>query len=176
MLYIVNNTSAFVCADHSIYKRCISIGNTISDETMDPLSVSMAIVGLLKVAIDISTTITNLVAKSKAAPKEIHNVRSTVDTIKSVLQQLQLLLLGRVKVNQQRTSLILVDQVVITLSACVATFSELDVFIGTLDSDNNLGILDRIRWASKTSTIKEFFEKLEMHKSSLTLMMTILTW
>ena len=143
---------------------------------MDPLSVSMAIVGLLTAAQQISSAISNLTSKSKSVPKEIQNVKSIVDTIRSVLLQLQLLLLGRAKIARQRTSLILVEQVVITLSACVATFSELDVFIGTLASDTNLGLMDRIRWAAKTTTINEHLQKLEMHNSSLALMMTILTW
>ena len=143
---------------------------------MDPLSVTMAIVGLLTASHQISSAIGNLVSKSKSAPKEIQDVKSTVDTIRSVLIQLQMLLLGRAQVDRQRTSLILVEQIVITLSACVATFSELDAFVGTLDSDAMLGLMDRIRWATKTSTIKEHLQKLEMHKSSLTLMLTILTW
>ncbi|KAG0645569.1 Rho-GTPase-activating 5 [Hyphodiscus hymeniophilus] len=143
---------------------------------MDPLSVSMAIVGLLTAAQQISSAIGKLVSKSKSAPKDMQNVKSTVDTIRAVLLQLQMLLLGRAKVESQRTSLILVDQVVITLSACVSTFSELDVFVGTLGSDNELGLMDRIRWATKSKDILEHLQKLEMHKSSLTLMMTILTW
>ncbi|KAH7309930.1 Rho GTPase activation protein [Rhexocercosporidium sp. MPI-PUGE-AT-0058] len=142
---------------------------------MDPLSVTMAIVGLLTASQKISSALGNLVSKGKSAPKEIQNVKSTVDTMRSVLLQLQMLLLGRAKVDRKRTSLILVEQIVITLSACVATFSDLDVFVGTLASDAKLGIMDRIRWATKTATIKEHLQKLEMHKSSLTLMMTILT-
>lgn len=42
-----------------------------------------------------------------------------MDTIRAVLSQLQILLLRRDNVNPPRTSLILVDQVVITLSASV---------------------------------------------------------
>jgi hypothetical protein len=151
------------------------VGNLV-EVAMDPLSVTMAIVGLLTASHQISSAIGNLVSKSKSAPKEIQDVKSTVDTIRSVLIQLQMLLLGRAQVDRQRTSLILVEQIVITLSACVATFAELDVFVGTLDSDAMLGLMDRIRWATKTSTIKEHLQKLEMHKSSLTLMLTILTW
>jgi hypothetical protein len=143
---------------------------------MDPLSVSMAIVGLLTAAQRVSTSISTLVLKSKDAPKEIKDVKLTVDTIKAVLLQLQMMLLGRINVNQQRTSLILVDQIVITLSACVSSFSDLDVFIEALGSDESLGLLDRMWWATKASTIKEHMQKLETHKSSLTLMMTILTW
>ncbi|KAG9239586.1 Rho GTPase activation protein [Amylocarpus encephaloides] len=135
----------------------------------------MAIVGLLTAAQQISSAISNMVSTSKSAPKDMQNLKSTVDTIRSVLLQLQLLLLGRAKVDRQRTSLILVEQVVITLSACVATFSELDVFVESLNSDNKLGLMDRIRWVTKATTIQEHLKKLEMHKSSLTLMMAILT-
>lgn len=161
---------------HPYTSRCLTKQVDLFDASMDPLSVSMAIVGLLTAAQQISSAIGNLVSRGKSAPKEIQNVKSTVDTIRAVLLQLQLLLLGRTKVDRQRTSLILVEQVVITLSACVATFSELDVFVGALDSDHKLGLMDRIRWATKTTTIQEHLQKLEMHKSSLTLMMTILTW
>ena len=79
---------------------------------MDLLSVSMAIVGLLTSAQQISSAISNMVSKSKSAPKDMQNLKSTVDTIRSVLLQLQLLLLCRAKVDRQRTSLILVDQVI----------------------------------------------------------------
>jgi len=142
----------------------------------DPLSVAASIAGLLTVAGKISTVVIDLTSKSKAAPKDIENVRSSVETIRAVLLQLQLLLLGRAKVNRQRTSLILVEQVVITLSACVSTFSELDVFVETLSTDHAMQLLDRIRWATKASTIKELLDRLEAHKASLTLMVTILTW
>ena len=136
----------------------------------------MAIVGLLAATQKVSTSVSTLVSKSKDAPKEIKDIKSTVDTIKAVLLQLQMMLLGRININRQRTSLILVDQIVITLSACVSSFSDLDVFIEALGSDESLGLLDCMRWATKASTIKEHMQKLETHKSSLTLMMTILTW
>lgn len=143
---------------------------------MDPLSVSMAVIGLLAAAKQISSALSTLISNSKNAPKEMQSVKSTVETIRTVLLQLQTILLGRENISRKRTSLILVEQVVITLSACVTTFSELDVFVGALQSDETLGLMDRIRWGTKTTTIKEHLQKLEMHKSSLTLMMTILTW
>ena len=77
--------------------------------------------------------------------------------------------------NRSRTSLILVDQVVLTLSACVATFSELDVFSELLQSDSSMGIMDRVRWARKSDAATEYLEKLRMHKNSLSFMLTIIT-
>ncbi|KAN0094217.1 Rho GTPase activation protein [Hyaloscypha variabilis] len=102
-------------------------------------------------------------------------MKSSVDGIRTVLSQLQLMLMGKSQVERNRTALILLEQTVIALSACVATFSDLDVFVESLGTDSKMGLLDRIRWASKTPTIQEHMQKLEMHKSTLTLMMTILT-
>jgi hypothetical protein len=143
---------------------------------MDPLSVAMSIVGLLSAAQKVSGTLSLLVSKAKNAPKEITEMKLCVDTIRSVLSQLQLMLLGRAKVNSRRTSLILVDQIVVTLSGCVSIFSDLDIFVEVLGSDHGLGLMDRFRWASRASTIQEHLQKLEMHKTTLTLMVTILTW
>jgi hypothetical protein len=142
---------------------------------MDPLSVTMAIIGLLKAADQISSALQPLIKKAANAPKEIKEMKSSVDGIKTVLSQLQLMLIGKSQVDRNRTSLILVEQIVITLSACVTTFSDLDVFVETLGTDAKMGLLDRLRWATKTSTIQEHMQKLEVHKTTLTLM-TILTW
>jgi len=143
---------------------------------MDPLSVTMAIIGLLTAADQISSTLQSLTKKAANAPKEMSEMKSSVDGIRTVLSQLQLMLMGKSQVERNRTALILVEQIVIALSACVATFSDLDVFVESLGTDSKMGLLDRIRWASKTPTIQEHMQKLEMHKSTLTLMMTILTW
>ncbi|KAF4624776.1 hypothetical protein G7Y89_g13393 [Cudoniella acicularis] len=142
---------------------------------MDPLSVTMAIIGLLTAADQVSSTLQPLIKKAANAPEEIKEMKSSVDGIRIVLSQLQLMLIGKSQVGRNRTSLILVEQIVITLSACVTTFSDLDVFVETLGADANMGLLDRLRWATKTSTIQEHMQKLEVHKSTLTLMMTILT-
>jgi hypothetical protein len=85
-------------------------------------------------------------------------------------------MLGATKAFATRTSLILVEQVVATLSATVTTFSELDVFVETLDSDERMGLMDRLRLLTKEQDLKELLQKLQLHKSSMSLMLTILTW
>jgi len=136
----------------------------------------MAIVGLLKAAEQISFTLQPIIKKAANALKEIMEMKSSIDGIRTVLSQLQLMLIGKCQVDQNRTSLIPVEQIAIIISACVTTFSDIDVFVETLGIDTNMGLLDRLRWATKTLTIKEHMQKLEVHKSTLTLMMTILTW
>ena len=54
--------------------------------------------------------------------------------------------------SKSRTSLILVDQVIVTLAASVITFSELDILTKTLQSETDMGLLGRLRWKSKETT------------------------
>jgi hypothetical protein len=143
---------------------------------MDPLSIATAVVGLLKTAQQVSLIIGKIASSKKHGSKEINDVKITVDTLRSVLLQLQLLLLNRAKIDHKRASMILVDEVVVTLTACVMTFSDLDGCVKGLESDERLGILDSVRWASKASELKVYLQNLEAHKTSLALMVNILSW
>jgi hypothetical protein len=95
---------------------------------MDPVSVAASVVGILTAATQISSCITDFVTSTKSTRKELIGIRDEVQSIHSVVSQLQTLLVRHEVVNKMRTSLILIDQVVITLSAIVTTLSELDSF------------------------------------------------
>jgi len=65
---------------------------------------------------------------------------------------------------------------VTTLAAAVTTFSELDVFVEVLDSDEKMGLMDRLRWVSKAKALEEINQRLQVQKKSMNLMLMILTW
>ncbi|KAF4626605.1 hypothetical protein G7Y89_g11553 [Cudoniella acicularis] len=142
---------------------------------MDPLSVVTSIAGLLKAAAAVSSIASKISASKTSGFKEIRNVKTTVETIRSVLLQLQFLLLRSATINHERASMILVNEVVVTLTGCVMTFSDLDGCIKGLESDEKLRLLDSVRWTSSVPELKGYLQKLEAHKSSLTLMLRILT-
>ncbi|KAI0972498.1 Rho GTPase activation protein [Xylaria arbuscula] len=141
----------------------------------DPLSVAASVIGIISVAAKVSTGLVGVLKKAHNAPSECRQLQLEVDNVQAILRQLQQFLLGTRKAPRSRTSLILVDQVITTLAACVATFSELDTFTEALQSESDLKILDRLRWVSKESELKEILVRIESHKSSLNLMLTILT-
>jgi hypothetical protein len=143
---------------------------------MEPLSITMAVIGLLKIAHEVSSIIARLVSSKKNGSEEIRDVKTTVDTLRSVLLQLQLLLLNHGKIDERRSSMILVDEVVVTLTACVMTFSELDSCVEELESNESLGIHGSVRWASKSAELRKYKQNLEAHKTSLSLMVNILSW
>ncbi|KIX08042.1 uncharacterized protein Z518_02697 [Rhinocladiella mackenziei CBS 650.93] len=130
---------------------------------------------LVTAAAQISQTLTAIIKRAKKAPKECQDARAEVDDMRRILEQLQLFVFGIATASRTRTSLILVDQVVTTLAAAVTTFSELDVFVEVLDSDEKMGLLDRFRWGSKAKSLGEITQKLQLHKSSMSLMLAILT-
>ncbi|KAH7201365.1 hypothetical protein DER44DRAFT_900043 [Fusarium oxysporum] len=141
----------------------------------DPLSIAASVVGLLTAAAQVSKIIANVIQKARHAPEECGRIKAEVDDIRNVLVTLQLFIIGPQprQDSRSRTSLIMVEQVVATLAACVTTFSELDTFATALE--NETSFLDRMRWASKDKELHAILVRLESHKSSLTLMLTILT-
>ncbi|KAL5610867.1 hypothetical protein FOBRF1_006984 [Fusarium oxysporum] len=139
----------------------------------DPLSVAASVVGLLTAAAQVSKIIANVMNKARHAPEEYGRIKAEVDDIRNVLVTLQLFIINPQQASRPRTSLIMVEQVIATLVACVTTFSELDTFATALE--NETSILDRLRWASKDKDIHAILVRLESHKNSLMLMLTILT-
>lgn len=142
----------------------------------DPLSIAASVVGIVTAATQVSKILANVIEKARNAPKECNRILSVVSDIQNVLTTLQLYIMGARRAPRSRTSLIMVEQVVATLAACVTTFSELDTFAIALQNDAEMKVLDRLRWSSKDKEIKAVLVRLESHKSSLTLILTILSW
>lgn len=75
--------------------------------------------------------------------------------------QLQAILLRGEGLIGTRTSLILVDQIAITLSAIITTLAELDVFVKALRSDNKLKFLERVKRTAKKRGVEDSLAKLQ---------------
>lgn len=142
---------------------------------MDPLSVSASIVGSLAAAAAITKSVTGFVGSIKDAPKSTQHVLSEVADIRNCLLQLQSFLLGTSKASASRTSLLMVEQILVTLTGCVTTFSELDEIL-----DQVIGVkqsaIDKMKWVSKEKKISKLLLRLQSSKTSMSLMLTTLTW
>jgi len=143
---------------------------------MDPLSITASIVGILGAAAKVSSLLITFVQNTKGAPKLAQAVLAEVNGLSAVLTHLQTYLLGTASSSKSRASLILVEQVIVTLTECVTTFSELEDVLGTARLESDLRIMDRVKLAMKESKVVEIQERLQRNKASLTLMLTILQW
>ena len=143
---------------------------------MDPLSVSVACLGILGAAANISKILTKLFLSVKAAPKSAHDVFKEVTDISACLSQLQSFLTGKASVNASRTTLVMVDQLLVILASCALVFSELEKMMEHLKADLPLRNIDRFRWARKENAIARIVLRLQNSKGSLNLLVTVLTW
>ena len=139
----------------------------------DPLSIAAGIVGVVTAAAQISSLLINFTKNCQDAPRQARSVLTEVSETSSVLSSLQSFLLGKEAVSRSRTSLIPVNQVVVIVTGCVSTFSELQELLDGLKSDS-VGILDRLRWVRMESAISSIIQRLQTHKASLSLILTIL--
>ncbi len=143
---------------------------------MDPLSISAAIVGLLTAAAKVTTFLTSWGQSSLRAPKLAENVLAEVSDIAGCLRQLQTYVQGTRAVPRSRASLLMVEQVVVTLTGYVSNFSELEEILDRLAPGKTNDVIDRLKWASKAESIAKVLQRLQSSKASLNLMLSTLTW
>lgn len=108
------------------------------------------------------------------APSIVETITMEVHHFVAVLAQLHPFVMGSSSADQSRTSMIEVQQIQIILTGCVLNFSQLQLSINSLGQPSTLRA--RMRWVLAESSIKELVQRLRDHKSSLALILTILTW
>lgn len=89
--------------------------------------------GLLGATAKVSSILTTFIRGVNDAPKLATGVLQEVSDISACLAQLQAFLVGTKVGTRSRTALIMVEQVIVTLTACVMTFSELEEILGSLE-------------------------------------------
>ncbi|KAI5777248.1 hypothetical protein EDC01DRAFT_410401 [Geopyxis carbonaria] len=148
---------------------------------MDPLSISASVVGLLGITAKMANFLQGFISATVDAPDSMRGVLSEAESMRAIFEQLQWFLAARIQTQKDRTSMILVDHLVTALTGCVMTFDrlqcELESFFDQQNGDKSIGnrlLWDRLRWATKETTIKKHVTDLQKHKSTLSLMLTIL--
>ncbi|PGH17526.1 hypothetical protein AJ79_01126 [Helicocarpus griseus UAMH5409] len=141
---------------------------------MDPLSITAAVVGILGAAQKVTSGLNTFTRNTGAAPDLARSVLVEVTSTTAVLSQLQSLLLGTTIASKTGASLILVEQVIVVLTECVKTFSELEDTLGTSGDPAELRFIDKVKWGLKEPQINSIQQRLQSNKMNLTLMLTIL--
>lgn len=94
---------------------------------MDPLSVAASVAGLIRVGGQLVPALYSLGSTLKDANNDAQAAASELATMSIVLQGLQAYIVGRSCANPQRLHLITVEHITASLTACVLTYSELDI-------------------------------------------------
>ncbi|KAG7410873.1 hypothetical protein Forpe1208_v009655 [Fusarium oxysporum f. sp. rapae] len=141
---------------------------------MDPLSVSASVVGLLGAGAKITSCLWTFATNARDAPQLARHLVFEVADITAALGSLQAYVCGQAQAPGERGALILLEHVLTTLTGCVTTFSDLQSLMDQLNLSPDMGTIDKMKWARQESNITAIVQRLQNHKSSLTLMLTVL--
>ncbi|EXL45948.1 hypothetical protein FOCG_11942 [Fusarium oxysporum f. sp. radicis-lycopersici 26381] len=141
---------------------------------MDPLSVSASVVGLLGAGAKITSCLWTFATNARDAPQLARHLVFEVADITAALGSLQAYVRGQAQAPGERGALILLEHVLTTLTGCVTTFSDLQRLMDQLNLSPGMGTIDKMKWARQESYICAIVQRLQNHKSSLTLMLTVL--
>ena len=143
---------------------------------MDPLSIAASVTGLCVATVQIGHLLRDFIDGSKQAPSTARHTLMEVTGIHACLNQLSSVLFGSQEAERSRRSLIMIEQVIIILTDCVSIFSELEQILETLKTDSPMRGIDKLKWSLKEKSISKLLARLQGSKTSLSLMLTILTW
>ena len=143
---------------------------------MDPLSIAASVVGLLAAANSVTMFLGRLVNDTAGAPELARHVMTEVYGIGSCLGGLKPFLLGTKAASTSRTAMIMLEQVIVTLTECMTAFSDLEKALEPLKSPQPNTVMERIRWARKDPILRRILSRLQTSKISLNLMLTMLSW
>ncbi|KAH0541711.1 hypothetical protein FGG08_003803 [Glutinoglossum americanum] len=141
---------------------------------MDPLSVAASVVGLLLAGGKMAGLLSKMTSLTDA-PALARAVLTEMSDISAALRHTQDFLRGAIAVPAERRQYILLEHLVATLTGCVTTYSELEPIVDSLRiGASDMGAFDRVKWSVKENEIRDIVQRLQNHKSSLNLMLTIL--
>lgn len=139
------------------------------------MDVAASVVGLLSAGAQITILLQQLIQGTVNAPGFARTIEYEMHDFSFVLSKLQHIVLGSTPLNRSRASMIDIHHLSLTLAGCVCTFSELEKEVNDLKRAGKMDIVDRVRWGWAESTFAPLIQRLQSHKLSLTLILTILT-
>jgi hypothetical protein len=142
---------------------------------MDGLSVAASVAGLVQ----LTAKVVDCISATADASRVARNMLAEVNALHALFDRLQHFILNFEDTIDDQRSMINVHQLVAILTGCVCAFSELDKILENLHTDRVTGLRSlwiSAKWALKDQDLHRILGYLQNHKSSLALMLTIITW
>lgn len=143
---------------------------------MEPISAAASIFGLLGAAGKVSESLIKFSRGFKEAPKLAQTVVQEVSDVSAVLRQLQKYIVGARANSATNNNLVMVEELVVTLSSCVFIFSELEEIVDSLKPALPMRPARLAQWVYREDAIRKLLVRLQASKSSLNLMVATMTW
>tara|TARA_R110002033_G_scaffold161672_1_gene198313 strand:- start:20 stop:454 length:435 start_codon:yes stop_codon:yes gene_type:complete len=139
----------------------------------DPLSVLASVVGILAAATKIASALSGIKSSLADAPRSIDHALSQVNGTKIALSAIEKLLQDTGGTLTGQVGMIQVDDLVVTMTEAVLTFDELETLVAPFLGISTVAIRERMKWAWKDDQIESLLVRLDRHKSTLLLMLSI---
>ena len=139
------------------------------------MDAAASVAGLVSLAGQLYTIMNTFVENAKDAPSLAHTVHSELTSCHSILTALQTLYFGT-KLSPNRAPLISLGDLYATLTEAVLLYSELETVLKPLAQDPSNSFARRARWARQATKIQKLVERLQRHKLTINLQLTILQW
>lgn len=143
---------------------------------MDPLSIAGAIVGIVASASKMIPMLTSFVNNVKDAPKLAREVLAELLEITAFVRSLQMFINKTPDSERQNEYLIQIDDLVLIMTGCVLTYSELEQTMDSLGLESDTKKFNRTKWMWHQSSIQRILGRLQSYKRTLSVMLEILQW
>jgi hypothetical protein len=144
---------------------------------MDPLSIATSVAGLIAAGGKLAAILTQISRLSDAPPLCRAVLTEVCDTA-AALRQVQNFLDGQLRIPSGGREHVLLEHVATALTGCVMTKDELESLldgVGLVYAGSGItGIFDRVKWVRKEQDIQRLIQRLQNHKATLNLILTIL--
>ena len=140
---------------------------------MDPLSLSASVTGLLEAAGRLSSML-QFLSTIQNSPNVLMDCRLEIYQVKIALQSLDRYIHRIRLISPQRTKLIQIDNLIITLSEAMMTFFGFEDILRRLEEMSKGQAL--VSWIRYSKPIKDHLARIQRLKTSLNMMLVIVQW
>jgi len=137
----------------------------------DPLSIAASIIGIIGASAKLASIIGGLID----APVHITDLAVEIKNTQLVFKALQRFLDRSRHLPPQRAALVQLQDIVVILTETVLVFTELESIVTSLAARQRTP-WRRIGWARQRSGAVRLVNQLQRHKSSLMLVLQIISW
>lgn len=132
-----------------------------------------SVVGLLAAGVKVYGSLHQFISSCIDAPLAAHTLCDEVRDFRYALTKLQPYVDGSLSISLLGASTTDVDHLSLTLAACVVTFSRLEKRMDRIIAHGRMSRMDRLRWSQAEPEITQLVYRLQQHKSTMTLLLTI---
>jgi hypothetical protein len=143
----------------------------------DPLSIAASVTGLLSVAGKTCTIISGFISSVADVPNSARTALAAVEEMRMVLTSVRQVMDRLSRLPRNRKEMIHVRHLVITFRESIRSFSELEAIVNpAAGADGRSSKWDRLKWILEEEKILHSVQRLELHKTSLSVIISILQW